>query len=236
MAVKAQMIQCHDSGQMVDAARLIRDVLPNALQPEDRIAEPGATRHAPAASPPAPEVFVSYAWTDESSALVDRLQKALEEHSIRLLRDREEVRYKDSIRDFMRRLGQGKAIVVVISERYLQSENCMFEMLEIAGAGALRDRVFPIVLADANIYKATGRVRYVRYWEEQIHDLNEALKTVRGDSLTNLQQDLNLYADIRRMFDNIAGTLRDMNALTPGQHEGSGFAELIGRIRAQVGV
>jgi hypothetical protein len=127
-------------------------------------------------------------------------------------------------------------VVVVISEKYLNSENCMFEMVEISKAQGLRERIFPIVLSDANIYKATGRVGYVRHWEDEIRQLDEALKTVRGDNLTKLQEDLNVYADIRRLFDGIADTLRDMNALTPDQHEGSGFEELIRRIRAQVAV
>lgn len=56
-----------------------------------------------------------------------------------------------------------------------------------------------------------------------------------GDNLTELQADLNVYAEIRRLFDGIAGTLRDMNALTPDQHEGTGFDELIRRIQAQLG-
>jgi hypothetical protein len=232
MAQKGQQIQCYTSGQMVDADALIRDVLPGVRRQVELF---DIERHPVPVSTPSLEVFVSYAWTEESNAIVDRLQSELGNHGIRLLRDREEVRYRDSIRDFMRRLGQGKAVVAVISEKYLKSENCMFEMLEIAQAGALRERIFPIVLADANLYKATGRVRYVRHWEEQIHELNEALKEVRGDSLTNLQSDLNLYADIRRMIDNIASHLRDMNALSPDQHEGSGFAELIRQIRAQVG-
>ena len=76
----------------------------------------------------------------------------------------------------------------------------------------------------------------MRHWEDEIHELDEALKTVRGDNLTKLQEDLNSYSEIRRLFDGIADTLRDMNALTPDQHEGSGFAELIRRIRAQLGV
>ncbi len=149
-------------------------------------------------------------------------------------RDREEVRYKDSIREFMRRIGQGRCVVIVISEKYLKSENCMFELLEIARAKGFRARIFPIVLSDANVYKATGRVRYVRHWEDEIRALDEALKTVRGDNLTKLQEDLNLYAEIRRLFDGIADTLRDMNSLTAEEHEGSGFEELLRRIRAQV--
>lgn len=187
-------------------------------------------------SSPSPEVFVSYGWTPESNTIVDRIQNALSGHDICLLRDREEVRYKDSIREFMRRIGQGKCVVVVISEKYLKSENCMFELLEIAKTPGLRERIFPIVLSDANIYKATGRVKYVRYWEDQIQELDEALKTVRGDNLTKLQEDLNLYSEIRRLFDDITNTLRDMNALTPDQHEESGFEELIRRIRAQLAV
>jgi hypothetical protein len=91
------------------------------------------------------------------------------------------------------------------------------------------------VLPDASIYKATGRVKYVSYWEGQIRELDEALKTVRGDNLTRLQEDLNLYSEIRRLFDGIADTLRDMNALSAEQHETSGFEELTRRIVAQVG-
>ncbi len=238
MARKGQEIQCHASGEMVDAARLVREILPGALRREEYGIEPSSTRAVPQISSPPPtlEVFVSYAWNTESCAIVDRLQQALGQQSIRLIRDREEVRYKDSIRDFMRRIGQGKCVVVVISEKYLKSENCMFEMVEVAKAQGLRERIFPIVLSDANIYKATGRVRYVQHWENEMQELDEALKTVRGDNLTKLQEDLNIYAEIRRLVDGITDTLRDMNALTPDQHEGSGFEELIRRIRAQLGV
>jgi hypothetical protein len=111
----------------------------------------------------------------------------------------------------------------------------MFELLEVAQAGALRERTFPIVLSDANIYKATGRVRYVSYWEEQSRELDDALKTVRGDNLTKLQEDLNLYSEIRRLFDRITDTLRDMNALSAEEHEASGFEELTRRILGLVG-
>jgi hypothetical protein len=220
MVAKGRPIQCQFSGDMVDAAELVRQILPGALRPpEARTLEPRA---------PSPEVYVSYAWTDESNALVDRLQKALEDHGIRLLRDREEVRYKDSIRDFMRKLGQGKAVVTVISDKFLKSEYCMFEMLEIEKTGTLRNRIFPIVLPDANIYEATGRVGYARYWQEKYQQLDADLKTLHSDNLKNLQEDVTNYADISRMFDNIAGTSRDMNASTD-------FDELISRIRALIG-
>jgi len=238
MAKKGQKIQCHESGEMVDAAQLVREILPVALRHEEYVTESRSIGTTPQAisAQSSPEVFVSYAWNTDSNLIVDRVRQALEQEGIRLIRDREEVRYRDSIRDFMRRIGQGKCVVVVISDKYLKSENCMFEMVEIAKEPGLRERIFPIVLSDANIYKATGRVKYVRYWEDEIQELDEALKTVRGDNLTKLQEDLNVYSEIRRLFDGIADTLRDLNALTPDQHEGSGFEELIRRIRSQLSV
>jgi internalin A len=234
MAKKGQDIQCYESGRMINAARLIRKILPGRLFAETRASDDG---RAPIADlpPPSPEVFVSYAWTPESNALVDRVQDALQQHGVRLRRDREEVRYKDSIREFMKRIGQGQFILVVISEKYLKSENCMFELLEIAKAEKLRERIFPIVLPDANLYKATGRVRYVKYWEAEITALDADLKGVRGDNLIELQADLTLYTEIRRLFDGIAGTLRDMNALTPDEHEARNYDDIVRRIRAQIG-
>jgi internalin A len=234
LAAQGKEIQCHASGNMVDAERLVREVLPGALRRDHYDSFASAPADLVVAPTP-PEVFVSYAWTAESNAIVDRLQEALDEQGIRLIRDRKEMQYKDSIREFMMRIGQGKAVVVVISEKYLRSEKCMFELVEIARAQSFRERIFPIVLADANVDKATGRVQYIGYWEEEFHELDTALKTVRGDNLTKLHQDLNLYSEIRRLFDGIADTLRDMNALTPEQHDASGFDELIGRIRAQIG-
>ena len=58
MARKGHPIQCHASGEMVDAAALVRNVLPGALRRDTE------SKHLPhalgkPAPPPAPEVFVS---------------------------------------------------------------------------------------------------------------------------------------------------------------------------------
>ena len=234
MAQKGQAIQCHESGEMIDAALLVREILPAALRREDapaaQISLPEMTQTT------APEVYVSYGWTDESKALVDRLEEALKQHGIGLLRDRNEVSYKDSIGDFMRRIGQGRSVVVIISDKYLKSEYCMFELVQITKSEGLRERIFPILLSDAKILKISDSIDYAEYWEKEFLKLDKKIKKLRGDNLTKVRETLDLYSEIRRLFDGITDTLRDMNALTPDQHEGSNFEELIRRIRAQLGV
>ncbi|MFD0523566.1 TIR domain-containing protein [Paractinoplanes durhamensis] len=122
------------------------------------------------------EVYVSYARNDESFPVVDELRQALEERNVRLIQDDRDIAYKGDIREFMRELGRGRAVVLVIGEEYLRSESCMFELLEIAKHGDLRTRIFPVVLASAGIYKPLDRIRHVKYWEEQVAQLDEALK------------------------------------------------------------
>ena len=68
------------------------------------------------------EVLVSYTWRNKASVeIVDQLQDEIENLDIKFIRDKSEMNYKDSIRDFMRRIGRGKCIIVVVSKDYLES-------------------------------------------------------------------------------------------------------------------
>ncbi|MGC9972542.1 MAG: COR domain-containing protein [Bryobacteraceae bacterium] len=221
-------IQCYESGELVDAATLIRDIFPAALRatrPDERAAPEPATKG---------EVFVSYAWTEPSKAIVDQIEKLCKDRSITLHRDKSKMRYRDSIREFMQRIGRGKCIVVVVSKDYLESADCMFELTEIDARGNIRDRVFPVVLEDANIYSAMGRLGYIKYWEQKKAELDSELKKVGGEHLEGSQKELNLYAKIRETIDRIVDILSDMNALTPEQHQGSNFQALLSALEARL--
>jgi len=221
-AKTGDQIQCRISRKLVDAAALIEDLFPG------KPTRVSIRREQPQAPEPEPkkEVFVSYKWTDESKAIVDQIEKALSTAGIALVRDKNEVKYKDSIQGFMERIGRGKSIVVVLSKGYLESKSCMFELTEIADRKDIRDRVFPIVLEDANIYDGVGRLDYIAYWEDKEKTLDGRMKKVAGANLAGIREELDLYAKIRATIAGIVETLADMNALSPEQHRGSNFQEL----------
>jgi hypothetical protein len=234
MGKKGKPIQCHHSGEMVDAATLVDTVFPGRLNLPNRSLATDVVLLEETAPQPAREVFVSYAWGGESDAMVDRLHNALAGQSIELIRDREAIGYRESIRAFMQRIGRGKCIILVISDQYLRSANCMFELVEIDKAKDLRNRIFPIVLSDAAIYDASSRLDYIKYWEEKTRILDQKIKQVQGSNISSLQQELNRYMEIRRLFDGILSNVSDMNALTPECHHASGFDALVSRLRAQL--
>jgi hypothetical protein len=179
-------------------------------------------------------VFVSYAWGSESERTVDELEQAFAGRGIRIVRDKKELSYKDSIEEFEQRIGQGQCIILVISDKYLRSEHCMYELVEVDENRELRERIFPIVLTDAHIYKAIDRLTYIKYWDAQIKQLNQDIKQIDGE-ITNLDgiiADLKKYKHIRDKFDQLIGLLKDMNTLTPEVHANSGFATLINAVEA----
>ncbi len=237
-AAQGDKIQCRVSRKLVDAARLIRDVLPSLADLFQGVAGIYGTVPVEPFPPPKPlpvkEVFVSYAWTEESIGIVDKIQEAFKGRGIVLVRDKSDVMYKGSIRDFMKRIGQGKCIVVVLSKKYLESKNCMFEMTEIADHEGIRDRVFPIVLDDAMIYDAIGRLRYIKHWEQKKKELDAEMKEVSGEYLEGIRDELDLFTKIRNTIAQIVNILGDMNALSPGQHQGTSFDSLLQSLESRL--
>jgi hypothetical protein len=176
------------------------------------------------------EIYISYAWGSESELIIDQLTRAFRNRALQLHRDRTDMKYKDSLREFMGRLGAGRCIVLIIGEAYLKSKNCMFELIQILDGGQIRDRVFPIVLRDANLYDAQGIVGYVKHWEMKKKSLESSLKEVGGENLGTIYEELDLYAEIRSVFNDIVGNLRDMNALSVEEHQNTSFEQLISQV------
>ncbi|ACK70026.1 TIR protein [Gloeothece citriformis PCC 7424] len=181
-----------------------------------------------------PQVFISYAWRGDSEKIANQLEQAFQNQGITIIRDKTNLGYKGLIKEFMEQIGQGKCILVIISDRYLKSENCMFELVEIAKHGDFYDRIFPIVLEDANIYQATGRLKYIQHWEQQISELESAMKQGNLANLQGITDDLNLYTEIRNNIAQLTNLLKNMNTLTPNLHLQSDFKEIIEAVEARL--
>jgi hypothetical protein len=171
-------------------------------------------------------VFISYAWGGEREDIVNQIDETLQKRGIKIIRDKRSLGYRGSIKEFMERIGQGHCVIVVISDKYLRSPNCMFEMVEIADNKQFHDRIFPIVLSDADIYDPVRRIEYVKYWETKRAELAEAMRSVDPANLQGIRDDMDQYDRIRDRVSGITSILKDMNTLTPDMHKDSQFSSL----------
>lgn len=179
-------------------------------------------------------VFLSYAWGGESERIVNELDADLQSKGILVIRDKRDLGFKGMIRDFMRQFGSGHAVIVVISDKYLKSRNCMFELVEIARNKDFYDRIFPIVLGDADIHDPVNRVKYIKHWEDKIKGLDEAMKSVNQANLQGLREELDTYDEIRDNVSNLTFFLSDMNTPDADIQESSNFATLISELEKRL--
>jgi formylglycine-generating enzyme required for sulfatase activity len=133
------------------------------------------------------KVYLSYAWQDSTpdgqryAGLVDILSNAMAAIGITVERDRKQLFPGGRIRSFTRNLGKGDVILVVLSDRYLKSESCMFELYSIwwrarQDPGLSHRGVMTLALPDATLRSTRDKLAVAEYWLGQQHDLEAQLK------------------------------------------------------------
>lgn len=182
-----------------------------------------------------PTIYISHAWGGESEKIVGKIMKKFAAEGIEITMDKKDLGYRQSINDFMLNLGAADAIIIVVSDKYLHSEYCMFELLQIYKNKNILDRIFPVVLDEVSIAKSTDRLDLVKFWETQTNELENKIREL--DSISNIEgitDDLNLYKSIRNNIAHLTAILKDINTLNITLHQQSDFDELFKAVEKKV--
>lgn len=128
---------------------------------------------------PRPKVYVSYRWTPESIAAVDQLMREAPA-DFWPIRDVNQMHAGDSIDEFMRQIGASEHTIVVLSDEYLRSINCMTELLYMwqtsMGQGKnLMQRIMALVVGPLPIGDFEVRRAYGIYWAGELRRARAAL-------------------------------------------------------------
>ena len=155
-----------------------------------RRADEGAIEIWPAGLAPddkAREVFISYAWGDKTAEgrrrenAVDALQSALAADGFEAVRDRDQIQSGERISGFIRRLTRADLVVAVISDKYLRSPYCMYEIYRLwqrsqGDPDELARRVVPVVLPEVRIGSFRQRAVYLEFWDAQAAELEALIR------------------------------------------------------------
>ncbi|MDA0867514.1 MAG: hypothetical protein O2890_14125 [Cyanobacteria bacterium] len=74
----------------------------------------------------------------------------------------------------------------------------------------------------------------MHYREQEIAELDEAMKSVSSANLQGFRESIDQYTRIRNTIAELVEILKDMNTLTPDLHSDSGFAELLAAIQKRL--
>ena len=182
-----------------------------------------------------PTIYISHAWGGESEEITQKIMEKFSKEGIEITLDKNDLGYRQSINEFMLSLGAADAIIIVVSNKYLHSEYCMFELLQIYKNKNILDRIFPVVLDEVQIAKSTDRLDLVKYWETQTNELENKIREL--DSISNIEgitDDLNLYKSIRNNIAHLTAILKDINTLNITLHKDSDFDSLFKAVSRKV--
>lgn len=153
-------------------------------------------------------IFLSYCWEDSETA--DKIETYFTDRGIEIKRDIRDIGEWKSIRKFMESIRNQDYAVFIISDKYLKSTNCMFEVLEMMKEQVYKEKIFPVVL-ESKVYDPLERVEYIKYWEHEYKKLEQAVKSIDICSSPELVLELRKVKQICVSISEFMGLISNMN-------------------------
>lgn len=159
-------------------------------------------------------LFISY--NREQKDFADKI-----ESSVRtvcpILRDTNDIAPWGSIEEFMNRIRQAEYAVLLISDEYLKSINCMYEACQLYKDVNWKSRTMYVVLgnADLNVYTVANHERYIRYWKNRKTALEEQVKSLPPESIDSITAEIKRVSEILLMIGDFLQVIRDTNNMQP---------------------
>ena len=140
-------------------------------------------------------IFLSYCHQDTD--LADILFEKLDSYNfISTSRYSNDVPYKGSFNEFMNTLGAHDKVIMIVSDMYLKSQACMYEVGQLINSPNFKNKILFIICSDedkkyyksvpeqsitAKIYDQHDRNQYIFFWEDKCEILNNDLKRMKNE-------------------------------------------------------
>ena len=187
------------------------------------------------------KLFLSYCQKD--SCIADLIDKKLgpQLKYTKITRDIRDTNYKDSFNEFMNSIDQHDFVLTLVSDKYLKSRNCMYEVVQTLKSNKYKDKLHFIIISDqdkkyysesddigAKIYDVLGQAEYIKYWKTQYEDISENITQVNDPSLTvKLSEELNIIKKIQIDIQEFMAYLKDAKGITFSEMMDSSFKDIV---------
>ena len=177
-------------------------------------------------------IFISYSWKNET--IVDEIDKSFEKDGVKLIRDKRDTEYKDSFKEFMKKIRLTDSVLMVISDAYLKSKNCMYEVLETLKDENFKERIYPIIIPDAKIYSPAERLEYLDYWENEYLSLKDSISKYSPEEVISVTKDLKIMRDINGSIIDFISIISDLKYIPLETLKKNQFREIKQKLGIQV--
>ena len=190
-------------------------------------------------------VFLSYCQKD--GCIADILEKEVSPKlkNVVITRDIRDVKYKESFAGFMQTIGLHDFVISIISDKYLKSRNCMYELVEVMRDRNFNSKLLFVTISDddliyyddkslsvkANVYSLEGQTEYIMYWKNQESILKKQIELI-NDPMHSVEhsKELGVIKKIQLDIVEFMSYLRDRKGIAFNEMHRSEFSDIIQHI------
>jgi len=173
-------------------------------------------------------IFVSYSWSNTDVA--DQIERDLSQLQINLVRDVRDIKYKSSIPGFMESIREADYALVLISKEYLESKNCMNEVLNLLKERNYEEKILPIVIGNPGIYSSDNRLEYTAYWQEKRADLEKLISSHSPTAVVNEISELKVVEGIASDINEFLGYISNIKNISFSELKEEGYKSILDSI------
>ena len=189
-------------------------------------------------------IFLSYCQKDSKIAdLIDNtISSQTSSDCVSVTRDIRDVEYHQSFKRFMDSIQDHDYVVMLISDRYLKSRNCLYEVLETIKDRRFQDRLAYIVLSDndskwledtsdkigAKVYAVQDQAQYTIFWRNKEKELRNQIEEIGDPAYTiELSKELKHIQKILLDLQDLLSFLSEYKGLSLQNHLDTSFNEML---------
>lgn len=172
-----------------------------------------------------PKIFLSYSWQNKEEASL--IESDFNRIGIPLIKDTLNLKFKDSISEYMKSIRNADFALILISDDYLKSTNCMNEALEILKEQNHKDKILPILVNGTKIFTASDRIKFIKYWKDKKDRLSLELEGLDVTSSIESYGDLKLFKTIYLSIDSFLKSIGDLKTSTLDELKKENYKSII---------
>ena len=108
-----------------------------------------------------PTLFISYCWKD-GNVYADELEAQLDDY-FKVIRDKSQLIANDDLNEFMAGIANCDHVLIVLTEGYVKSVNCMREVAYLLQQPDWKHKAMVLVV-DETIYNTERKIEILNYW------------------------------------------------------------------------
>lgn len=175
------------------------------------------------------EIFLSYSHKDKEIA--DGVDKFFISKNIRLTRDVRDALPYSSLKKFMETIRDHDYVISLISDAYLKSTNCMFEIIQFIQEKKYVEKIFPIIIDKKDdIFNKEKHINYISFWQNKYKRFGKKINKLENTGTAPSHVELDKIDKIQSNIGEFLDKITELKCFPIDELESTNYKAILDKI------